>query len=77
MTVTMKDVFLMAVPIAAAHTANPCNSIGMHNEATNKEALNAAIKTVIDCLSERGIHVTTDPFQEAVISAANESHIKL
>ena len=73
MTVTMRDIFLMAAPIAAAHIANPCNNISQYDEGSNKEALNGAVKTVIDCLSEQGVTVATDSFQEAVVDAANGS----
>ena len=72
MTITMRDVLMMAAPIAGGFIVNPRNENPQCNKYCATEAFREAILVVKQALEEEGINIATDPFQEAVVDAANK-----
>ena len=69
-TITIKDVYLIAAPIAAAHIANPCNNINQHDEDGVRRNLENAVRIVKSVLMGDGV-VIANNFQDAVLTAAD------
>ena len=70
--ITIKDVYLIAASMAAAHIGNPCNNVGPYDDIGRQDALETAVKAVKEVLKKDGITIAND-FQEAVLYAADVS----
>ena len=71
-TFTNKEIAKMATAMVSGMLANPANNMGQYDTGARQRALKDCMSDVRISLESLGHSITDDPFQSAVIEAADK-----